>query len=94
MGKTYKVKETGKFLSESEVEKIDGKYVEKQTGDEVVTYWDKMSKSKFNGVDPLEMFGEYGADTTRLIILADIAPTSNRHWSPDSKCFNTICWFR
>ncbi|XP_043279045.1 probable leucine--tRNA ligase, mitochondrial isoform X2 [Venturia canescens] len=84
MGKTYKVKETGKFLPESEVEKIDEKYVEKQTGNEVVTYWDKMSKSKFNGVDPLEMFKEYGADTTRLIILADVAPTSNRHWSSDT----------
>jgi len=44
-----------------------------------------MSKSKLNGVEPSDMFNEYGTDTTRLIILADVAPTSHRNWSSASE---------
>lgn len=44
-----------------------------------------MSKSKYNGVDPEDMFKEYGTDTTRLLILADVAPTSHRNWNSNSK---------
>lgn len=47
--------------------------------------WEKMSKSKLNGVDPDEMFENYGIDTTRLLVLADVAPTSQRNWTPASK---------
>jgi hypothetical protein len=61
------------------------KLVEKGTGLDVVASWEKMSKSKYNGVDPETMLKDYGVDTTRLLILADVAPTSNRHWTSDSK---------
>lgn len=47
--------------------------------------WEKMSKSKHNGVDPTDMFDLYGVDTTRLLILADVAPTSHRNWNSNSK---------
>ena len=43
-----------------------------------------MSKSKFNGVEPESVWDEHGIDTTRLLILADVAPRSSRHWSKDS----------
>ena len=43
-----------------------------------------MSKSKFNGVEPETVWDEHGIDTTRLLILADVAPRSSRHWSKDS----------
>lgn len=43
-----------------------------------------MSKSKHNGVDPEDMFKEYGTDTTRLLILADVAPQSHRNWNTNS----------
>ncbi|KAJ8975895.1 hypothetical protein NQ317_011366 [Molorchus minor] len=49
------------------------KAVAKETGNPVVISWEKMSKSKYNGVDPDEMFKTYGVDTTRLLILADVA---------------------
>lgn len=48
-----------------------------------------MSKSKLNGVDPEEMFEQYGTDTTRLLVLADVAPTSHRNWSTASM-FNQL----
>lgn len=56
----------------------------KDTGEAVVVSWEKMSKSKYNGVDPDEMFNEYSTDTTRLLILADVAPTSHRNWNSNS----------
>lgn len=55
------------------------------TGEPVVMTWEKMSKSKKNGVDPHEMFETYSADTIRLLILGDVAPTSHRNWNNNSK---------
>ncbi|XP_053592881.1 leucine--tRNA ligase, mitochondrial isoform X1 [Microplitis demolitor] len=81
MGKSFRVKGSGKYLKEHEVEKQGNNFIEKNSKLPVVVAWEKMSKSKYNGVDPMEMFKEYGSDTTRLIILADVAPTSSRNWS-------------
>jgi leucyl-tRNA synthetase len=43
-----------------------------------------MSKSKFNGVDPVEILGKYGCDTTRWMMLCDVGPASDRNWTEDS----------
>ncbi|CAB0016607.1 unnamed protein product [Nesidiocoris tenuis] len=42
-----------------------------------------MSKSKHNGVEPSQIFGKYGVDTSRLLILGDVAPTSDRLWKEE-----------
>ena len=60
------------------------KPVEKETAKPLAVGWEKMSKSKFNGVEPESVWDEHGIDTTRLLILADVAPRSSRHWSKDS----------
>ncbi|PIE37990.1 MAG: leucine--tRNA ligase [Gammaproteobacteria bacterium] len=41
---------------------------------------EKMSKSKNNGVDPLEMIGRYGADTVRLFSMSDTPPSQSLEW--------------
>jgi leucyl-tRNA synthetase len=87
MGRSYRVKGTGRYVPESEIEVVDKKKnraVVKSTGEQVVMSWEKMSKSKRNGVDPGDMFKEYGSDTTRLLILADVAPTSHRNWNSNT----------
>lgn len=84
MGKSYRAKESGEYLKADEVDIIDakkGKAVEKSSGKSVNVMWEKMSKSKFNGVDPVDMLSVHGCDTTRLIMLGDVAPTSHRNWS-------------
>uniref|UniRef100_A0A1A9ZUG1 leucine--tRNA ligase n=1 Tax=Glossina pallidipes TaxID=7398 RepID=A0A1A9ZUG1_GLOPL len=84
MGRSYRVKGSGRYVQEHEVEIVNVKRnqaILKETKEAVVISWEKMSKSKMNGVDPTDMFREYGTDTTRLIILADVAPTSHRNWS-------------
>ena len=45
-----------------------------------------MSKSKYNGVNPEDVFKEYGVDTARLLIMADVEPKSNRNWNSNSNC--------
>lgn len=96
MGKSFRVKGSGQYLKESEVKIFDskkGKAVEKATGSAVTVLWEKMSKSKHNGVDPIDMLRAHGCDTTRLIMLADVAPTSHRNWS-DATFPGIINWQR
>lgn len=90
LGKTYQVKKTQKYLKTDEVEENAGEYVEKSTKEPVIVSWDKMSKSKYNGIDPLVFVEKYGIDTTRLFILADQAPTSDKRCNHDSKFYNNF----
>lgn len=53
-----------------------------------------MSKSKHNGVNPEDTFREYGTDTSRLLILADVAPRSHRNWNSNSKCRNILKYYK
>ncbi|KAJ9592009.1 hypothetical protein L9F63_001448, partial [Diploptera punctata] len=73
MGRSYRIKGTGRYLPKEQVDMTGAKPVEKETGQPVIVAWEKMSKSKYNGVDPESMLKEYGTDTTRLLILADVS---------------------
>ncbi len=80
-GQSYKVKATGKYLKPNQVDKE--KLIELESGSEVVCEWEKMSKSKYNGVDPDEMIDKYGCDTTRLMMLSVVSPKTERKWTED-----------
>ncbi|XP_058823698.1 leucine--tRNA ligase, mitochondrial [Topomyia yanbarensis] len=84
MGRSFRLKDSGKYLPADQVTIVDekkNKAIESTTGLPVVTLWEKMSKSKLNGVDPLDVLKQHGCDTLRLILLGDVAPTSHRNWS-------------
>ena len=51
-GKTYCAMGSGRYLQPEEVEVCGGVAVDKATGEKVKESWEKMSKSKHNGVDP------------------------------------------
>lgn len=86
-GRTF-LTDDGRYIQENEVNILNEKQnraEETVTGIKVHIDWEKMSKSKKNGVDPAELFDEFGVDAIRLIMLADVLPRSPRNWSRDSK---------
>ncbi len=56
----------GKYHHPSDVEKRDDKYFLIGSDTEVFSQVEKMSKSKLNTVDPLEIVADFGADTLRM----------------------------
>jgi leucyl-tRNA synthetase len=57
---------SGKYHHDHEVEQRDGTWFVKGTDTPVETKLDKMSKSKYNVVNPDDMCNEYGADAMRM----------------------------
>lgn len=70
-GKTFSDPETGRFLKPDEIvpDSRGQNMLVKSTGKEAAVTWEKMSKSKHNGVDPGTCFQKYGADVTRAHML-------------------------
>ena len=79
--RSYRLKSSTKYLREDDVYQKGEKYFQKETDLPVVSQWEKMSKSKHNGVDPGLMVAEYGCDTVRLMMLSSVGPGSERKWS-------------
>ena len=79
---TYK-DENNNWLSPNEVEKINNKIIQKDTGGKEVTVGpsESMSKSKKNVIDPENIIENYGADAVRLFILSDSPPEKDVQWS-------------
>ena len=50
------------------------------TGEEIDIIYEKMSKSKYNGVDPSLVIDKYGADTARMFILFKAPPEKDLEW--------------
>lgn len=54
-------------------------------GGRVEVTWEKMSKSKHNGLDPQEVIQQYGVDTVRLYILYAAPPEKDILWNVKSE---------
>ncbi|KAE9306002.1 Leucine--tRNA ligase [Phytophthora fragariae] len=84
LGRTHKSPGSLRPLALSEYEEVvnDGRsaVIEKKTGLPVVTLWEKMSKSKHNGVDPEQIRSRHGADVTRLAVLFKAPPAHELEW--------------
>ena len=78
---TYK-STSGSWLLPEEIEKRDGSLIEISTGAPVTTGGvEKMSKSKKNVVDPIQIINDYGADVARWFVLSDSPPERDFEWS-------------
>ncbi|MBU2936019.1 MULTISPECIES: leucine--tRNA ligase [Pacificibacter] len=65
-----------------EVEERDGETVVTATGEKITVIPSaKMSKSKNNVVDPVEIIKQYGADTARWFVLSDSPPERDVEWT-------------
>jgi leucyl-tRNA synthetase len=84
-GITYKNPTTGKYVPAKDLQTgelvIDPKEPkDPDSGEPLQVFYEKMSKSKFNGVDPQEVLAKYGADTARMFILFKAPPEKDLEW--------------
>lgn len=80
-GKAYQCPDTGRYLQPHELVRSAASVAVLATGKPAVETWDKMSKSKYNGVDPTDAVAKYGADALRLYILFKAPPAVPLAWS-------------
>jgi leucyl-tRNA synthetase len=76
---TYKNPKTGKYVAPETVADPTSP-VDPDTGDALEVFYEKMSKSKYNGVDPKSVLAKYGADTARMFILFKAPPEKDLEW--------------
>uniref|UniRef100_A0A8C3V117 leucine--tRNA ligase n=1 Tax=Catharus ustulatus TaxID=91951 RepID=A0A8C3V117_CATUS len=77
---TFRLPTTGQCLKREEVDLTGNEPVHLKTGEKLQVAWEKMSKSKHNGIDPEEIVKEYGIDTLRLYILFAAPPEQDILW--------------
>ena len=77
-GLTYQNPNTQKFIPSADVNPEKPK--DPETGEALEVFYLKMSKSKYNGVDPKEVITNYGADTARMFILFKAPPEKDLEW--------------
>jgi leucyl-tRNA synthetase len=78
-GITYKNPHSGKYIAPLDVaDATDPR--DPITGEVLEVFYEKMSKSKYNGVDPASVIDRYGADTARMFILFKAPPEKDLEW--------------
>ncbi len=75
----YKNPTTGKYITPSTIADLSDP-CDPATGERLEVVFEKMSKSKYNGIDPKEVLGKYGADTARMFILFKAPPEKDLEW--------------
>ncbi|XP_053539202.1 probable leucine--tRNA ligase, mitochondrial isoform X2 [Ictalurus punctatus] len=79
-GQTFRVAESGQYLKKEHIDFTASEPVQRESGKQLQVSWEKMSKSKHNGIDPEEVVQQYGIDTVRLYILYASPPEQDILW--------------
>jgi leucyl-tRNA synthetase len=77
-GLTYKNPQTNKYIPSAEVNRDNP--VDPETGDKLEVFFEKMSKSKYNGVAPEDVIDTYGVDTARMFAMFKAPPEKDLEW--------------
>ncbi|KGG12469.1 MULTISPECIES: leucine--tRNA ligase [Prochlorococcus] len=78
-GITFKNIKTNKYIKTSDItDTIKPK--DPVTGEPLQKIYEKMSKSKYNGIEPSVVIDKYGADTARMFILFKAPPEKDLEW--------------
>lgn len=72
---TYKLKSNGKYLKPEEINRFPKEDIEISN--------EKMSKSKGNGINPLDIINKYGSDCLRLALLFSGPTEKDIVWDED-----------
>uniref|UniRef100_A0A5F8GJP6 leucine--tRNA ligase n=1 Tax=Monodelphis domestica TaxID=13616 RepID=A0A5F8GJP6_MONDO len=78
-GQTFRLP-SGQYLKREEIDLTGSEPVHAKTKEKLEVTWEKMSKSKYNGIDPEEVVKQYGIDTVRLYILFAAPPEKDLLW--------------
>lgn len=78
-GKTYKNARTGKYVVPMNIADLTNP-IDPETGESLEVVYEKMSKSKYNGVAPGDVVTKYGADTARMFVLFKAPPEKDLEW--------------
>lgn len=77
---TYRNPRTGKYVAPGRVQDPE-QPLDPDDGQPLEAFFEKMSKSKLNGVDPASVVAQYGADTARMFVLFKAPPEKDLEWS-------------
>ncbi|MFN0064996.1 MAG: leucine--tRNA ligase [Chlamydiales bacterium] len=77
-------REGGTYVPPSEVVERNGRFYHWETEEELRSQFEKMSKSKLNGVSPDEVIEEFGADALRLYCMFMGPIDKEKIWNTDS----------
>ena len=78
-GVTYRNPSTRRYVPAAKVAD-PAKPVDPDSGEALEVFFEKMSKSKYNGVEPGVVVERYGADTARMFILFKAPPEKDLEW--------------
>lgn len=80
LAEAYKDTGTNKYFKPEAVEKKGNEIRVKSTGKQIEGVMEKMSKSKYNGVDPERFIKEFGPDVLRLYVLFKAPYDKDLEW--------------
>ena len=75
----YRNKKTGKYVAPSIIDDLKDP-LDPDDNSRLEILFEKMSKSKYNGIDPNSVISKYGADTARMFILFKAPPEKDLEW--------------
>ncbi|KAJ1561468.1 Leucyl-tRNA synthetase, mitochondrial [Cladochytrium tenue] len=80
-GRTFRCPDTKRYLRPEELDfSKEASPIVKTSGKPAEVSFEKMSKSKFNGVEPSKVLATHGVDATRLYMLYKAAPADELTW--------------
>uniref|UniRef100_A0A8C7FHA3 leucine--tRNA ligase n=1 Tax=Oncorhynchus kisutch TaxID=8019 RepID=A0A8C7FHA3_ONCKI len=79
-GQTFRAADSGQYLKRDDIDFTGEEPVQVGSKAGLQVTWEKMSKSKHNGLDPQEVVQQYGIDTVRLYILYAAPPEQDILW--------------
>ncbi|XP_048367189.1 leucine--tRNA ligase, mitochondrial isoform X2 [Sphaerodactylus townsendi] len=78
--RTFRLATTGQYLKKEELDLTGPEPIHIKTKEKLQVTWEKMSKSKHNGIEPEDMVQMYGIDTVRLYLLFAAPPEQDILW--------------
>lgn len=83
VARSYKNK-NNQYIEPKDVTEKDGKFYHTESGEELQSQIEKMSKSKLNGTTPDEIIESYGADSLRLYEMFMGPLEKEKNWNSDA----------